>query len=107
MWPYCCRALSGSNAGAANVFVHHEAPNVRAFSALILSTALVGGSACDKPKKPDIKTRASRHPNPKAGIDGSRVLSSYKLSGSPKAVLVFDMVRENPEVMDAIRCNCN
>jgi hypothetical protein len=78
----------------------------RSVAAAILA-AVAGESGCDKPHKPASSSRATRHPNPRVGIDGSRVLSSYKLSGFPKAVPVFDMVRENPEVMDSIHCYCS
>ena len=46
------------------------------------------------------------HPVPRAGITGARVLTRAQLSDRPKLVSLFDSVREIPEVVDGIRCNC-
>lgn len=45
------------------------------------------------------------HPDPRPGIDASRVLKAEDLH-NPAAASVYDMVREIPQVVDGIRCHC-
>ena len=47
------------------------------------------------------------HPTPRPGITGAKVLTKEQLVDKPKLVELFDSVREIPEIMDGIRCNCN
>ncbi len=49
----------------------------------------------------------SPHPTPRPGITGANVLTKEQLADKPKLVDLFDSVRERPEIMDGIRCNCN
>ena len=46
------------------------------------------------------------HPTPRPGITGAKVLTRDQLAGTPKLVSLFDSVREMPDVIDGIRCNC-
>ncbi|MEO8563059.1 MAG: PCYCGC motif-containing (lipo)protein [bacterium] len=46
------------------------------------------------------------HPTPRPGIDASKVLQRDALKEGPSAAPVFDMVRQIPQVVDGIRCNC-
>jgi hypothetical protein len=46
------------------------------------------------------------HPTPRAGITGEHVLTKEQLASKPKLIPLFDSVREIPEVVDGIRCNC-
>ncbi len=46
------------------------------------------------------------HPDPRPGITGRNVLTKDQLSATPKLIPLFASVREIPEVMDGIRCNC-
>jgi hypothetical protein len=46
-----------------------------------------------------------RHPDPRPGIDASKVLRPEALS-RPDAAPAFDMVRQIPQVVDGIRCHC-
>ena len=46
------------------------------------------------------------HPTPRAGITAAKVLTKEQLAKKPKLVALFDSVREIPEVIDGIRCNC-
>ncbi|HET7458123.1 MAG TPA: hypothetical protein VFJ74_10775, partial [Gemmatimonadaceae bacterium] len=46
------------------------------------------------------------HPDPRKGIDGSRVLTKAQLTDNPDAAPVFDMVRWIPRIADGIRCHC-
>jgi hypothetical protein len=46
-----------------------------------------------------------KHPTPRPGITAAKVLPDAKLSDK-SAAPVYAMVREIPEVVDGIRCNC-
>lgn len=46
------------------------------------------------------------HPTPRAGITGAKVATHEQLAGKPRLIELFDGVREIPEVVDGIRCNC-
>lgn len=46
------------------------------------------------------------HPTPRPGITAAKVLASDKLDGKADLIAVFDGVREIPEVIDGIRCQC-
>jgi hypothetical protein len=45
------------------------------------------------------------HPEPRPGVDASKVLNGDVLS-NPAAAPVYDLIREIPEVADGIRCHC-
>jgi hypothetical protein len=44
------------------------------------------------------------HPEPRPGVDGSRVLPSDQVA--PHAADLFDRIRAIPGVVDGIRCHC-
>lgn len=46
------------------------------------------------------------HPTPRAGITGEKVLTKEQLASKAKLIPLFDSVREIPEVIDGIHCNC-
>jgi hypothetical protein len=46
------------------------------------------------------------HPEPRPGITAAKVLTGDKLGDHKDAAPVFDMVREIPQVIDGIRCQC-
>lgn len=46
------------------------------------------------------------HPEPRPGIDASRVASATELRGDPVMRAAFDEVRQIPQVVDGIRCQC-
>jgi Protein of unknown function with PCYCGC motif len=46
-----------------------------------------------------------RHPTPRPGITAARVLPDSKVHDK-SLVAVFAMVRQIPQVVDGIRCNC-
>lgn len=50
--------------------------------------------------------RVWEHPEPRPGIDGSRVLTAADLANAPHVVSLFDGVREIPHIVDGIRCHC-
>ena len=46
------------------------------------------------------------HPEPRPGITAAKVLTRDQLKDHKDAAPVFDMVREIPEIVDGIRCQC-
>jgi hypothetical protein len=46
------------------------------------------------------------HPEPRPGITAANVLTHEQLANAPHAIDVFDLVREIPQVVDGIRCQC-
>ena len=46
------------------------------------------------------------HPTPRVGITGAKVLTKEQLANKPQLIPLFDSVREAPEIIDGIRCNC-
>jgi hypothetical protein len=63
--------------------------------ALLARPARVMAAPAQKPK----------HPTPRPGITAAKVLPDAKLTDK-SAAPVYAMVREIPEVVDGIRCNC-
>jgi hypothetical protein len=49
---------------------------------------------------------AREHPDPRPGIDASKVLTLVQLAEHPEAISAFDQVREIPQIVDGIRCSC-
>jgi|GEM_PF-728613 len=47
------------------------------------------------------------HPAPRRGITAAKLPPKADLADVPDAAGVFDLVREIPEVIDGIRCNCS
>jgi hypothetical protein len=50
--------------------------------------------------------RSNGHPDPRPGIDGSRVLTARQLTAAPDLAGLFDNIREIPHIADGIRCYC-
>ncbi len=46
------------------------------------------------------------HPEPRPGITADKVLTHEQLGGAAAAIPAFDEVRQIPEIVDGIRCNC-
>jgi hypothetical protein len=46
------------------------------------------------------------HPDPRPGIDGSRVLTAAQLDHAPHLIDVFDGIREIPHIADGLLCYC-
>jgi hypothetical protein len=46
------------------------------------------------------------HPTPRDGITADKVLTAEQLGAWADAVPAFDEVRQIPEIIDGIRCNC-
>jgi hypothetical protein len=46
------------------------------------------------------------HPDPRPGITAANVLTHEQLASAPHAIDVFDLVREIPQIVDGIRCQC-
>lgn len=52
-----------------------------------------------------VALRRGDHPTPRPGIDASKVLTADQLH-TPDVAPIFDLVRQVPQVVDGIRCNC-
>ncbi len=51
--------------------------------------------------------RPEPHPDPRQGIDASKVMTREELDGwSENIKEIFDKIREIPEIADGIGCNC-
>ena len=46
------------------------------------------------------------HPKPRPGITAEKVLTKEQLADTPDLIPLFDQVREIPEIVDGIRCQC-
>jgi hypothetical protein len=53
-----------------------------------------------------LRLRHAIHPTPRPGITAAKVLTAAQLAKSPQAIEYFDLVRQIPEVVDGIRCQC-
>ena len=52
-------------------------------------------------------TLLSDHPTPRPGVTAAKVLPRKQLTGEhAEAAPVFDMVRQIPQIVDGIRCQC-
>lgn len=47
-----------------------------------------------------------RHPDPRPGVDGSRVLTADQLADTPDLIPLYDGIRAIPHIADGIRCTC-
>src|SRR5258708_1540999 len=46
------------------------------------------------------------HPTPRPGFAADKLPTREQLADVPEAVPIFDLVREIPQIIDGIRCNC-
>lgn len=49
---------------------------------------------------------AGPHPEPRPGIDGSKVLRPEDLADDPELIPLYDGIRRIPHIADGIRCAC-
>lgn len=61
-------------------------------------------AGADRPGRRTRRDGPGGHPDPRPGIDGSRVLPADRVP--PHVAELFDGVRSIPEVVDGIRCRC-
>ncbi|HSR42195.1 MAG TPA: hypothetical protein VLL48_08490, partial [Longimicrobiales bacterium] len=81
-----------------------DACSRRRFLTLVPGAVLFGLGAAS-PLRAAIGRRRPEHPDPRPGIDASKVLHAEDLH-NPAAAEVYDMVREIPHIVDGIRCYC-
>jgi hypothetical protein len=55
---------------------------------------------------PRIANAAPKHPMPRRGVTGSHVLKAKDLEKTPKLIPLFDSIRDIPEIVDGIHCQC-
>ena len=48
----------------------------------------------------------TNHPVPRRGIDASKVMAARDVHGDADVREAFELVRQIPQVVDGIRCNC-
>jgi hypothetical protein len=71
------------------------------YTIAILPLLSFGGAKAGWALRPNQK-----HPDPRPGIDASKVLTREQLADHPDAITAFDQVREIPQIVDGIRCSC-
>lgn len=82
-----------------------EAMTSRRHFVALLPAMLIAGIG--NPRRGYSQTaRTADHPTPRPGITSAKVLTKDQLGEHKDAAPVFDMVREIPEVVDGIRCQC-
>lgn len=57
-------------------------------------------------RRPSRRPPAGPHPVPRPGITAEKVLTAEQLTDSQGVIPVFDQVREIPQIIDGIRCQC-
>lgn len=105
MFPAICH----QRRAGADVTVADRSPSRRRFLATtatailaVLTPAATTAAVLHGP----LVRRAPGHPDPRPGIDASKVLGAEELSGFPHLVSLFDSIREIPHIVDGIRCYC-
>jgi hypothetical protein len=68
--------------------------------AAVLLAGATGGAAFPRPR------RGGPHPDPRPGIDASRVLPPEVVGGDAAAVAAFAAARAIPGILDGLRCQC-
>ena len=68
--------------------------------------AAVAGGARPGALRAATRRARDRHPTPRPGVDASKVLPRARLADQPELAEVFDHVRQMPQVVDGIRCQC-
>jgi len=72
-----------------------------------LRFGIVGTAALLIPRRMRADLAAtSSHPTPRAGITGANVLTKDDLAAAQNLVPLFDGIREIPEIVDGIMCQC-
>jgi hypothetical protein len=85
-------------AASAGAFVHFLLPRRAAAARLAWITAANGRGS--------LVAHATDHPTPRPGITADAVLTKAQLADTVDAIPTFDLVREIPQIVDGIRCNC-
>lgn len=78
-----------------------------AVPASVVAVAAAFRSSAPVPASATLLGRAGlQHPDPRPGVDGSRVLTAADLANAPHVVSLFEEVRQIPHIVDGIRCYC-
>jgi hypothetical protein len=75
-----------------------------------MSAAAVMLAAFGVPRRPGHRGRPARvqgpHPEPRPGVDGSKVMTGAELADTPDLIPLYDGIRRIPHIADGIRCQC-
>lgn len=62
------------------------------------------------PRKAEPHCRVARvhgpHPDPRPGVDASKVMTAEQLADAPDLIPLYDGIRRIPHIADGIRCHC-
>ena len=82
-------------------------PSRRTFLAVVASGMLgIAGASRWHPTRCRHGDAGRDHPDPRPGIDGSRVLTADQLHDVPDLVPLYDGIRGIPHIADGLRCTC-
>ena len=76
-----------------------------AFMPTALLTVAWGAIPCPRCPHFSLKTPGP-HPEPRPGIDASKVLTAQDLADYPDVIDAYDGIRQIPHIADGIRCYC-
>jgi hypothetical protein len=103
-------AIRHQRRAGANYTAAAPLPSRRRFLGLAATAAVAVLVPAATPAAAVVHVPAARrgpgHPEPRPGIDASKVLGAEQLSGFPHLVSLFDSIREIPHIVDGIRCYC-
>lgn len=77
----------------------------RAFLSTTLAGMLTLGGA-PRRHRCRVAPRRGPHPEPRPGVDASRVLTADDLDHDARLVELYDGIRAIPQIADGIRCQC-
>lgn len=88
--------------------LHHLSHPSRRHFLVALAGVCAGAAATARPlwASARIRTGDPKHPTPRPGITAANVLPDSELVEYAGAKTAFDAVREVPQIVDGIRCNC-
>ncbi len=101
------RPLDAAPALSGGTLQHLSRPS-RRHLLIAIAGAFVGLAGGVRPLWAAARARRGdpKHPTPRPGITAANVLPDSELAEYPAAKTAFEAVREIPQVVDGIRCNC-
>jgi Protein of unknown function with PCYCGC motif len=81
-------------------------PTRRTFLRLLALGAAAFASSRPATASAGLPRSQTLHPEPRPGVDGSRVLTAEQLADAPELIELYDAIREIPHIVDGIHCYC-